>query len=466
MDDGRGLAVDDGPPKAPASDGSDAGAPVGTHPRMSWTLPSELSLVVSRGQSIDSRHWCQAHPNPRGTVRYRTYTLPKGASDGYPVTRPVAVLRMTTWSHAVGVLVAACLLTLPAFPANASNSPWNTSNNTNAEPALIQTYSILYPLAGDAPVGQFSATVNPADDFCFGTRPYTVSACDRENAHSGNDLYAQPAVNDGVIRVIAAIGGTVLRADCQVGAGHRVLIQAADGRYYHYLHMANGSLNVAAGTTISTGTKLGNMGSTDGCPDVRGAGQHLHFNISTSESTLHSRSPYPSLRTTFAKPGHDTAIDTTADPSFADAYHRAMNSYGGYPAALGTVGWPNGYLSGSDRSPAGRAPGSSQYSSGFYQWLSNGNQSYDSQGLSRIGMLGRAGSSTSAWRVSGLVWLRYTSLNVFKSFLGFPTSGEFVAADGLKRQDFQGGCIKNDGGGYADGRNPYQAAAYGTGVCR
>lgn len=370
-------------------------------------------------------------------------------------------------------LAACAWMVMPLPPVLASVAGgWSTSINGNADPDLIEVYNLLYPVVGDAIPGA-STGGSAADDFCFvgGGRTYTTDACIRDyGAHSGNDIYAEPNVNDGVLRIVAAVPGTVISSGCAIGAGERVLILGTDKRYYRYFHMQRGTLGVVTGQSVVAGQKLGNMGQSSECPGGA-VGQHLHFDISYAEnSTNRARDPYPSLRVNFALPGHTSATDTTADSGMADAYNAAMQAAGGYPAGLGTVGWPGGSATSSDYSRpvlTSAASGTPRSDSGYDQWLTSGDRSFDGQGLSRSGMLGRTTlNSTGRW-VRGLVFKRYSSLGSHTSYLGYPISGEFASSTNgnRTRQNFQGGCIVNNGSGYANGNDPYVAARYGAAPC-
>ena len=98
-------------------------------------------------------------------------------------------------------------------------------------------------------------------------------------------------ISDGSIggaTVVAAMGGTVTSIflcatqhygsfhDCN-GFGTGIVIKGTDGRYYQYAHMKGGSIpaNVYYGAYVSTGQKIGQVGTTG-----NSSGNHLHFGIS------------------------------------------------------------------------------------------------------------------------------------------------------------------------------------------
>jgi hypothetical protein len=110
--------------------------------------------------------------------------------------------------------------------------------------------------------------------------------------------------------VVAAVGGTVVRAVDKVCAGGtdvpRVQIKGTDGIYYYYTHMSTGSIKVHDGQEIPPGTELGTIGPSN-CAE--GTPPHLHFQMSSVMITntedqserSHYIDPQPNLTATFQK---------------------------------------------------------------------------------------------------------------------------------------------------------------------
>jgi murein DD-endopeptidase MepM/ murein hydrolase activator NlpD len=88
--------------------------------------------------------------------------------------------------------------------------------------------------------------------------------------HEGEDIAAAVGTP-----VVAPVGGTVTSVRYQAGgAGWYVVLDGADGRDYFFAHCTAGSVAVAAGTPVATGTPLCGVGMTGSA-----TGPHLHFEI-------------------------------------------------------------------------------------------------------------------------------------------------------------------------------------------
>ena len=74
--------------------------------------------------------------------------------------------------------------------------------------------------------------------------------------------------------IVAAADGTVLIASWNNSYGYWALINHSDGVSTVYAHMAEGTLAVSAGQTVTKGQTIGGVGSTG-----FSSGNHLHFEV-------------------------------------------------------------------------------------------------------------------------------------------------------------------------------------------
>ncbi len=88
-----------------------------------------------------------------------------------------------------------------------------------------------------------------------------------QKMHNGIDL-AAPSGSP----VLAAYNGTVVAADYNSSMGNYVMINHGGGLYTIYMHMS--ALYVSKGQDVTSGTKIGAVGSTG-----RSTGPHLHFGV-------------------------------------------------------------------------------------------------------------------------------------------------------------------------------------------
>lgn len=102
----------------------------------------------------------------------------------------------------------------------------------------------------------------------FGNRVDPITG--RKGAfHQGIDFAAPSGTN-----VLAAGSGRVLVAEWYGGYGNTVIIDHGDGYWTLYAHMRNNSISVKVGDSVTTGDKLGEVGTTG-----RSTGNHLHFEV-------------------------------------------------------------------------------------------------------------------------------------------------------------------------------------------
>lgn len=266
-------------------------------------------------------------------------------------------------------------------------------------------------------------------------------------------------------------------ARCDTGAGNYVVISGDDGMWYHFLHLMPG-LNVGRGQVVRAGQRLGLMGNTANCTGGTTA-VHLHFEMRARTNSIDNdpyfgpRDPYPSVKNRFTRPGYAAVAGNNAQTPnglLTTAWRNVLE--GNYAGRIALVGWPasvtrpNGYVANPDwyytRSRC--SPGFACW--GYKQFLGNGDGGFDGQGLMRSGVLTQRDppNGTAFW-VHGLIYKRYSEMAGYDaadeedSFLGWPTSYEFRDSRGLTRQNFEGGCIANDGTGN------YVPARYGTFPC-
>lgn len=87
--------------------------------------------------------------------------------------------------------------------------------------------------------------------------------------HPGVDLtapYGSP--------VRAAMGGTVIFRGVYFGYGNMIDIQLGDGTVTRYAHLSAYAAGLRVGSTITTGTQIGNIGTSG-----QAHGAHLHFEV-------------------------------------------------------------------------------------------------------------------------------------------------------------------------------------------
>jgi hypothetical protein len=277
--------------------------------------------------------------------------------------------------------------------------------------------------------------------------------------------------------VVAARGGQVKAATRDSGAGTYVVVLGDDGIWYWYLHLARGSVTVARDQWVRAGQRIGTMGNTSGCTSGTTA-THLHFEMrfpypndaaEMGKEYEGPRDPYPSVKARFTRPGYAAVANNNAQTPYGLLTQAWRNAIAGdYVGRIALVGWPasstqpdNGYVANPDWLET-----DGYYQRGYKQYLGNGDGGFDGRGLWRSGVLTQqAGSSTTAYWVHGLIWRRYSNMSGYASsneedsWLGWPTSYEFRDSRGLTRQNFEGGCIANNGSG------TYVPARYGQFPC-
>lgn len=87
--------------------------------------------------------------------------------------------------------------------------------------------------------------------------------------HAGVDISAPQGTP-----IYAVVGGTCEVPPKSNSAGNYVIVKAADGAKFRYLHMMDGGVLVSPGQVVKAGQQIGKVGAT-GCPDP--TAYHLHF---------------------------------------------------------------------------------------------------------------------------------------------------------------------------------------------
>jgi murein DD-endopeptidase MepM/ murein hydrolase activator NlpD len=89
--------------------------------------------------------------------------------------------------------------------------------------------------------------------------------------HQGQDIFAACGKP-----IVAALDGSVMKADYQSAAGNYLVIDGSDGRSYVYMHMLEPAV-LEVGDAVGAGDRLGAVGETG-----RASGCHLHFELWTA----------------------------------------------------------------------------------------------------------------------------------------------------------------------------------------
>lgn len=106
--------------------------------------------------------------------------------------------------------------------------------------------------------------------FSFGSDGARFGAGRPGHTHQGQDVVA-----DSGTPIVAPYGGVISYVAFQAeAAGYYVVLKADDGRDYVFMHLLKHSTTVRTGQRVSTGQRLGRVGSTG-----RSSGPHLHFEI-------------------------------------------------------------------------------------------------------------------------------------------------------------------------------------------
>ncbi|RBW71179.1 murein hydrolase activator EnvC family protein [Bacillus taeanensis] len=140
----------------------------------------------------------------------------------------------------------------------------SSSNTSNASNSQSSSNTSSTPAPAPKPSGS-STFIWPANGYVssgYGSRWGTL--------HAGADIAA-----GGTVPIVAAAGGTVIRAEYSSSYGNVVYIaHNINGQNYTTVYAHMRSLNVSYGQRVSQGQMLGYMGNTG-----NSYGQHLHFEL-------------------------------------------------------------------------------------------------------------------------------------------------------------------------------------------
>jgi murein DD-endopeptidase MepM/ murein hydrolase activator NlpD len=107
-------------------------------------------------------------------------------------------------------------------------------------------------------------------EYGFGGEEARFGAGREGHVHQGQDITAAEGTP-----LVAPVAATVTWVAFQAhGAGHYVVLRAADGRDLVFMHLKEGSVTVADGAVLAAGAAFAQVGSTGAS-----SGPHLHFEI-------------------------------------------------------------------------------------------------------------------------------------------------------------------------------------------
>lgn len=110
--------------------------------------------------------------------------------------------------------------------------------------------------------------------------------------HEGTDIFAEPGTP-----VRAALGGRIEQIGWTFYSGWRVGVRGNDGRYWFYAHMRRYAPGLSAGSAVTAGTVLGEIGNTGYGYNPGHRDEftyHLHIGIQETDGTWVN--PYPLMR--------------------------------------------------------------------------------------------------------------------------------------------------------------------------
>lgn len=191
----------------------------------------------------------------------------------------------------------------------------------------------LVATVGAAPTAATTVTSKPIVFPVDGPVTYTdtFGAPRDGHTHEGQDLMGAK-----MLPLLAAVDGTVYSVQYDNAVGNSVVIKAADGWTYHYIHVNNDRpgtddgqasrdqafpSNIVTGATVARGQVVGFLGDSG---NAESAGSHLHFEIrepaAAGSWAGEPINPYLSLQqaTVWSSTSHwDLRTTATAGPSTA-----------------------------------------------------------------------------------------------------------------------------------------------------
>jgi murein DD-endopeptidase MepM/ murein hydrolase activator NlpD len=157
----------------------------------------------------------------------------------------------------------------------------DTVGNASAESGAPQAFKLVHPITPPKITATFGQK----------TSSFDKSKVVWPNGHKGVDYEAKMGQT-----VFAAASGTVVPTDSGGELGNYVKIKHDNGMYTFYAHLT--SKTVTQGR-VKAGQPVGGAGSTG----TKSSGVHLHFALSTSESTANAINPAPYMSGTASSTG-------------------------------------------------------------------------------------------------------------------------------------------------------------------
>jgi murein DD-endopeptidase MepM/ murein hydrolase activator NlpD len=176
--------------------------------------------------------------------------------------RRTGVRQVHEWTPAAGDLPAGdYTVTLQAFD-DTGRSLRRTAKASGRGQLAVQ---VAPPPAATGP-GRFPV----AGAYTFGGEDARFGAARDGHVHEGQDITAAEGTP-----LVAPVASTVYWVAFQrAGAGHYVVLRAADGTDYVFMHLLEGSITAAKGAALAAGQPFAAVGSTGAS-----SGPHLHFEI-------------------------------------------------------------------------------------------------------------------------------------------------------------------------------------------
>jgi murein DD-endopeptidase MepM/ murein hydrolase activator NlpD len=167
------------------------------------------------------------------------------------------------WTPAAGELAAGDYTVTLQATDSAGNSLRRTARASGRSRLTVEVPPPPPPIsaAGVFPV---------AGSYSFGGEDARFGAARDGHVHQGQDISAAAGTP-----LVAPLAGTVAWVRYQAaGAGHYVVMHAADGRDFVFMHIRTGTITVAEGDALAAGEQFAQVGSTGDS-----SGPHLHFEI-------------------------------------------------------------------------------------------------------------------------------------------------------------------------------------------
>lgn len=141
-------------------------------------------------------------------------------------------------------------------------------------PTAAELSAYVKTNGGGQAAGQNSQYTMPIPGYTGPLTPHHAG-----NATGAVDLFAPPGTP-----IVAAAGGTVVRAGPYGAAGNDIYIQGDDGRVYDYEH--TDGLQVKPGDVVKAGQPLGVVATLENGGSSVGPATHLHFAVGTKDGGI------------------------------------------------------------------------------------------------------------------------------------------------------------------------------------